>query len=434
MQKKTTTDNPKFRFPLFWKIIILSIFICVLFLVGIKAFMIKKALTFAEDFKSITKGGQIFSPLYSYYENQPFPIISETIQEYNPSTMKNYNETILNVAFPDDNISYNVAAFSTLSDVIIQYPIPSSDKIYFFSLTIYLSNGTVYESINDATTGLGTTHTFDISSKNKEKTKTNNSESKTFIPVPHNSDTYCVIIRVYKQDITFEVPSPTLVVDNKQKEYTSISQKTRKSDSNFLQKLLYLLFHLKFSKKDIETFFGVDAYQFFLPAKNLMSLVFPNEFALYLMTFPQNDNGVIQVQGTLQTDIGSTNNNCRYVSFMASNFLTTSTDASINFKTLKTNEQNQYVLFVAFSEQSAKTSGYNPSTANHNLLLWDEKSNNKPVLIYRIVSVATERNDEDAIFSLPNQIQSIGAPPSASNANSSSETLTSWTYYPKVVS
>ena len=91
------------------------------------------------------------------------------------------------------------------------------------------------------------------------------------------------------------------------------------------------------------------------------------------------------------------------------------------------------MLFVAFSEQSAKTSGYDPSTTNHNLLLWDEKSNNKPVLIYRIVSVATGRNDEDAIFSLPNQIQSIGAPNVNGSSTANSSKLTSWKYYPKVV-
>ena len=415
------------QFPLFWKIILFSIFLGVFILVCIKAFLIRKAYRITERINIITEAEQIFHPLYSYFVNQPFPIISETTEEINPSTYRNYDKKILNIAYPDKNITYNVAAFSRQRNVRIQYDIPSSEDIYFFSLTVYLSNGKVYKSINDAITGFDTSYTFSIS-PDIVTTKTQNME--TLIPAPNqNSETYCVIIRIYKKDINYNVPSPKLVVDGKEEQYTSITEEKRESDSLTLQKLLYVLFNFKFSKKDIEKFFGVNAYQFFLPAKNLMSLVFPNEYATYLMVFPQmvNDNdAVIMVEGKLQQNIGSSNQNCRYVSFMASNFFTTSTDSSMNFTEIKTNEDHDYVLFVAFDESMAESKGYDKTNTNHNLLLWDEKTNEKPVLIYRIVSVATstEHKDEDMIFTLPNQNQSIG---------DTTTELTQWTYYPRVL-
>ena len=80
-----------------------------------------------------------------------------------------------------------------------------------------------------------------------------------------------------------------------------------------------------------------------------------------------NDNhAVIKVEGKLQQNIGSNNNNCRYVSFMASNFFTTSTDSSINFTKIKTNEDHDYVLFVAFDESMAESKGYDKTNTNHN--------------------------------------------------------------------
>ena len=44
------------------------------------------------------------------------------------------------------------------------------------------------------------------------------------------------------------------------------------------------------------------------------------------------------------------NNNCRYVSFMASSFYTTSTDNSISFREIKINKEGEYILYTAFSE------------------------------------------------------------------------------------
>lgn len=437
-QQNQTTRSTQIRktsilikFSLFWKIILFSTFIGVFISIGLKYFLIRKIIEkknlIDEMIDIITKEKQIFHPLYSYFVNQSFPIISETTEEINPSTYQNYYKKILNIAYPDNNISYNVAAFSRESNVRIEYDIPSSQDIYFFSLTVYLSNGKVYKSINDSVTGFDTSHTFSIS---PEIVTTKTEIMETFIPAPNqNSKTYCVIIRIYKKDINYNVPSPKLVVDGEEKKYTSISEEKRESDSLRLEKLLYVLFNFKFSKKDIEIFFGVNVYQFFLPAKDLMSLVFPNEYATYLMVFPQmvNDNhAVITVKGKLQQNIGSSNKNCRYVSFMASNFFTTSTDSSINFTEIKTNEDHDYVLFVTFDETMAESKGYDKTNTNHNLLLWDEKTNEKPVLIYRIVSVATstEHKDEDMIFTLPNQNQSIG--------NTATE-LTEWTYYPRVV-
>ena len=400
------------------KFVLLFTFIGVLFLVFFKLFIIKETKEIIGDVRNITKKGNLFYPLYSYYKkNKPFPIISETLQATNPSTKKIDDKSILNVVFPDYNISYNVASFSSQSNIIIEYDIPSSENIYFFSLTIYLENGSIYKSISDEITGFGQKHVFSISPTQNQINTTN----KTYIKSPSNSDTYCVIIRLYKININYQIPIPKLTVDQKEKQYQSITKTSRQTESNFLQKILYILFHLKFSNKNVETFFNVNAYKFFLPAKNVMSLVFPNEYATYLMTFPkQNKNPVLVVEGTLQKDIGSQNNNCRYVSFMASNFLTTATDDSINFRNIKFLTNRKYKLYVAFDEEDAESEGYNSS--NDNLLLWNKDSNDKPVLIYRIVSVNSKHNDDDYIFTLPNEKQSI-----------ENEQLTNWQYYPNVI-
>ena len=392
------------KIPTSWKIIIIVSFVFLCFLVATKAMIIYQAMGLYSNMKQLG-GGDIFFPLYKFYVNQPFPIISTTTTKTNPSTSQTYNQTILNVAFPDDNIDYNVGSFNSKSIVKIQCEIPNN--IYFFSITLYKENGKIWKSINDSDMTLGDvnnrTRTFQISPA-VAKNPQNNKES-ICIPSPYDSSLYCVILRTYKKTVNQIINQPELTVDGKILSYNDISEKKRTSNSEFIQKILYLLFHLKFSSKDIQTFFTVDAFKFFLPADNLMSLVFPNEYAKYLMVFPQGKS--IKIEGTLQTNVGYTNDNCRYISFMASDFLTTSTDNSLNAENLKKDDQNKYNLYVSFSEKDAENIGYNIRNVKDNLLLWDLTTNKKPVLIYRLVSVAKSHTDEDYIFKIKNTTKSI---------------------------
>ena len=162
------------------------------------------------------------------------------------------------------------------------------DDIYFFSITIYLENGKVYNSLNNSIfeTKTGTlNHTFLLKPSAEQTTD----KSITIIQTPPKemSPTYCVILRTYRKEITTTLFDPTLSVNDKELEYKSITPQKREENSNVIQTLLYFLFHLKLSKINVQTFFDVDAYKFFLPADNRMGLVFPNPFAKYLMCFPQ---------------------------------------------------------------------------------------------------------------------------------------------------
>ena len=394
---KRTVEKHIVTIPISWRIIIIISFLFLLFLVGTKLMIIYKGFSLYKNMKELG-GGDIFFPLYQYYVNQAFPIISTTTTQRNPSTNQDYNSTILNVAFPDNNIEYNVGSFNSKSNVTIQVNIP--ENIYFFSITLYKENGKIWKSIDDSDLDLSATsrtRTFQI---NPPKNSQNG--DVVSIPSPSNSTLYCVILRTYKTNINESIAEPELKVDGKMLSYNAISEKERTSNSNFLQKILYLLFHLKFSNKDIQTFFKVDAFNFFLPAENLMSLVFPNEYAKYLMVFPQGR--CIKVEGILPDTVGYTNDNSRYISFMASDFLTTSTDNSINFEDMKKTD-NKYTLYVAFSKTDAVNSGYDEN--NDNLLLWDITTNKKPVLIYRLVSVAEKHNEEDFLFTITNTNKSI---------------------------
>ena len=147
------------------------------------------------------------------------------------------------------------------------------------------------------------------------------------------------------------------------------------------------------------------------------------------MLSSKKKNYVLRIQGELQNNIGEENSTVSYVSFMASNFVKTSTDNSLMFKditlsTKKKEDDREYWLYVAFSEQDAIAKGYKKENGD-NLLLWDA-SNTSPCLIYRIVSISEKYDEDNKIFDtsiLNTETKSIG------NENS---TLKGWKYYPKL--
>ena len=352
-------------------------------------------LFFLVIYRIIKRG--IFGPVYNHFLEENWPIVSKTDED----------GSILNIAYPDGNIAYYVASFSTKNKVSLSGRIPDNNNMYFWSLTIYRENGSIYQSIND----------IEIDDKEylieiDRNTITTNTSRKSNIKKisPPVGDTYCVIQRVYKRDIRFQlVPNyiPNIVVNDGKVKIKNVMDEERIINSNLLQDIFTKLFTKKFERININDFFKVNVNKFFLPAESEMSLVFPNPYAKYLMVFPYRDSNVIYVKGILQKNIGVNNNSCRYVSFMASSFYTTSTDNFISFKDLRTNSDGEYILYVGFSEKDAKVRGYDSRKENHNLLLWKE-GNEKPVLVYRLVSTEKKSNEENSLFSINNKVNNIG--------------------------
>lgn len=333
---------------------------------------------------------RIFEPIYIKYLHKNWPIVS-TI-----SSDKENN--ILNVAFPDYSIIYYVASFKSTDNITLEGQIPPN--IYFWSLTLYDNKGTIIHSIDDRefiNEKINNEKNYSIKIKNKIIYY--NGETKNLVL----SDSYCIIQRVYKTDKTPTI-SPKFIpnISIIKKKIKDVNDEERKKDSNKLQSLLYKLFNHKFGKIKPEDFFiGVNVHKFFLPAKSQMSLVFPNPFAEYLIAFPTKSH-VMKITGKLPPNIGFSNPEYRFLSFMACDFKTTATDECISHHDLP-QEPQYYTIYVSFSEKNAENYGYK-KTLGHKLLLWDSKTNTFPVLIFRIVSVA---EPETGIFAIDNDTKIV---------------------------
>jgi len=313
-----------------------------------------------------------FEKLYNNYMNQEWPIESSI----------SHTPPLLNVAFPDDSIVYYVASFNSADTVTLSGKIPPN--IYFWSLTLYDTDGLPTKSWNYTL--------FPDSSYSVILGPNNN------IPP---SGAYCVIQRVYKTSSTPKlfpdfVPNISIATSS----VVPVAATQRISNSNDTQNLLWNLFQKQFgSTTPNQLFPSINVNEFFLPGTQQMASVFPNPFAQYLVVFPTT-NQVIKVVGTLPNPIGF-NEPVLFISYMASNMNHTSTDDSISFNELPTN----YTLYAAFSKESAAQFGYNPSTDK--LLLWSS-TNTYPVLIYREVSVASDKATQSlALFTQNNQVASV---------------------------
>lgn len=379
--KKNSKLNSSF---FWWKILLISSFVIfsVIFIIIYKIF----------------KEG-IFGPVYKYFLHENWPIVSKTDKD----------DSILNIAYPDKNIAYYVASFSVKNNISLKGKIPENNEMYFWSLTIYRENGSIYHSINDTQIN-GKEYLINIGNSNMGSFTSSLRDDSTIKLNPPTGETYCVIQRVYKKNIMFRIfPDyiPNIIVDDGQVQIKEVNVEERIKNSKILQSIFTKLFTKKFERINVSKFFRVDTNRFFLPADSEMSLVFPNPFAKYLMVFPHDDSNVIKIQGKLQDNIGISNNNCRYVSFMTSSFYTTSTDNSISFKEIRTNSDKEYILYAGFTEEDAKERGYDSKEENHNLLLWNE-DNKKPVLVYRVVSTEINNNEDDSLFSINNKVNNIG--------------------------
>jgi len=308
----------------------------------------------------------IFDSIYKKYLNQYWPIISTL----------DHSPPLLNIAFPDSSVTYYASFFNSKDNVLIYGTIPPN--IYFWSLCMYDIEGNPIQSWN-----------YSQFPTNKYLLEL----GPNFIIPPDGN--YCIINRIYNQQNPFdEIYLPSIQIYHKN--VKPVSDKDRITNSNYVQNLIWKLFNFKYGNKSpYQLVPDVSNYHtFFLPSQLLLSSVFPNPSAKYLIVFPSTNN-VIKVKGTLYPSIGY-NNTVLFISYMASDLSKTSTDISINFTQLA----HEYTLYVAFSKIEAIKFGYNEK--NDQLLLWSN-DNQYPVLIYREVSIS----NNTPLFTLNNQTISI---------------------------
>jgi hypothetical protein len=350
---------------------------CVIILLIILAIIIYIAVVISNPHEKYSSNHSqlsiIFNSLYKRFLNQNWPLISSIAN----------NPPLLNVAFPDNSIIYYIASFSSENTVTLSGMIPPN--IYFWSLTIYDTNGLPFKSWD-----------YSLYPNN----------SYTIILGPNNfkppDGYYCVIQRIYKTSNTPKIyPNYVPNISILNKSVIRVTEQQRIINSNHIQFLLWKLFDFKFASKTPNDLFPkININQFFLPSQTKLASVFPNPFAEYLVVYPSNKN-VIKIIGILPKSIGY-NQSILFISFMASNMNYTSTDHSISFNELP----QKYSLYIAFSEYEASQYGYNKN--KDQLLLWDA-NNTFPVLIFRVVSISNSKNNDSllSLFSLNNETNSI---------------------------
>jgi hypothetical protein len=287
-----------------------------------------------------------FYLLYSYYSNKLWSFHINT----------KYNK-YCNIAFPDNLANYYIS-FLKYKNIEIEGEIPANK---FFSITVYDTECKTIFYIDD------------LNINNINNIKIDNNKYKINIYNIHTP--YALILRFYPENNS-SIILPTIKYIYK-KEVKEIKTCSRENCYINIKNISFLYKNIiKF--KQINKLSNVE---FQVPRESIIKY-FPNDRAKYLILhINDKENDVIKISGN--TPIYSTSG-IRYISFMACNLITTSTDNCIGSTHLN---NSTYTIYVASSISNAIKKGFN---LDKDLILLWHSDNNYPAIIYREIRMDNE--------------------------------------------
>lgn len=280
--------------------------------------------------------------LYRKYEPYYFPVMAKAPQ-------------YLNYAYPDFSVQYYITTFAANETITIKGVIPKY-KVNFFSFTLYEKNGLPYYSKND--------YDLHILEENDEYIH----YEETFTTTEYSA----LILRFYtKEQYKDEIFYSYLPSLSHQKIYDFDSVgKNSSSLSDLLQQ--------KISSQDNHiTNETLKNYFFFKPERKKLNNLFPNANAEYLIAFPKSSLLLV----TIKTE-HFTNEDFRFIGFMASNYETTATDNSITLE--KGNKE--YRIWICYEKDVGHLQNVPFQPLTDLVLCW-KNENTFPVLVYREVRI-----------------------------------------------
>jgi hypothetical protein len=274
----------------------------------------------------------IFNHIYRKYRGKYFSVISQAPK-------------YLNFAFPDDSILYYI--HSTKTPIILSGIIPR-DKIHFWSISVYNTQGIVTDHWDDS----------------------NFKETYELYLNIHSSS--CVILRFYLKN-KYIGRSMLEYLPKILPEPQKITQKKRFENSKRISFMLQN--QSKFFRKKSEFMYS----QFFYPSIQKEQHLFPNDNARYCIAYPIYGFQYIKIKGTLPSKIGQPHS-LRFISFMLGNLDTTETDTSISFEKLP----KHYTIWITYEKN--KNIVHQKAYPNEPIVLW-KNTNKNPLLVYREVRI-----------------------------------------------
>lgn len=253
----------------------------------------------------------------------------------------------LNFAYPDFSVQYFILSLGKHEEITLQGQIPT-EKIHYFSMTLYDVNGNAFYSKND-------------SQIEKEY-------SISFQPKKLS----CLIIRFYKKkeyiNDNFINHLPTIIPSREKLKQSDILEK-----NIYISNLLKKIISNKNKSIKQET---LAMHDFFLPSEEKLGSLFANWDAKYLVAFAKTNIAKISFQ------IPKKMKNIRFIGFMASNYRTTETDDSISFSEEEPfSTIHLWVCYKKDKEQLEKLG----KTKKDAIIFW-KRTNKFPILIFRMVN------------------------------------------------
>ena len=360
----------------FMMVILLGILACAIY-ACITIYKLKNREKFSSSKSPIINSSAFYNNIYTSFLNQAWSLMSSLGP---PATM--------NVSYIDSDSVYYAAFFNSSSIVnLINGKIPR--PVAYWSLTIYDSNGKLFETYNDKNTNVIETNNQGNMTYNFAFG--NDASNPNILKIPNGN--YAIVIRLITIPQTptlgpSYLPNTNITNSSQVPNTTStdsiiipVTIEALKSNNIIASNQFWQYVNMSLASTDPTVLFpGINLHSFFLPAKNSITTVFQNPNEDFMIVFPSTKN-IIKVTGNIPIPIGFSAN-IRSVSFCAGNFNNTQTDSSISCFNLPMN----YVIFAAKSETEAHKYGYR-ELLGHKLLLWNDVNAN-PVLVYKVTSMA----------------------------------------------